>query len=148
MAEQSDNHRPTWHDAARKGFRRVLKLYDMDDSRIVQRPAQEQAFSNLESQAHVNPANLPLDDLLSGWELRILRLEIYYMANFERREFRGRYGDGWTAGGKYGWIAGETGLVAYQVCCLLDEMSAVISAAQLDAAAQVILKEWLADKCP
>lgn len=132
-------HEPTWHDAARTGFRRVLALYDMDDSRIVYRRTQEEAFRNLEARLHIDTADLsPLTPL----ETELLRLEIYYLANFEKRDFKTRYGDGWTMAGRCSWIAGQAGFAtAFEVNCILEEVSAVLDAACFDAHVEAIVRE-------
>lgn len=140
MTAQPNDPKATWRNAARAGFRNVLALYEMDDSAIVRRPAQDTAFHNLESQAYGNGADL---SPLSPLEAELLRLEIYYMANFEKRDFKAKYGDQWTAGGKYDWIARETGnLLAFQVRCILEDVSAVVGAAQRDAAADALVRLW------
>lgn len=137
-------HEPSWHHAARKGFRRVLRSYGLDDSQIVYRRTQEEAFRNLEAQLYINAADL---SPLAPMEMELLRLEIYYLANFERREFKMQYGEGWTAAGRYAWIARESRFATgFEVKCILEDVGAVLDAVCFDAQVDAIVRQQLMDK--
>lgn len=142
MTEATQNNEPTWHDAARAGFRQVLQAYGLDDSDIVYRRTQEEAFRNLEARVDSDLQDTPLTPL----ELEVLRLEVYYMANFARREFQRRYGYDWTAGGKYTWIAAQTELLAFQVKCILEDVSVVVNAVQFDALVQRVAEQMVDER--
>lgn len=92
-----------WEKVAVKGFRNWLEFWNLqaikDNSNAVSlvdfgmnmpRPTEEQALGNLERQARVKFKVLQTANLESVYR-EVLALDRYFLANYERREFRVKY---------------------------------------------------------
>ena len=92
-----------WEKVAVKGFRNWLRFWNLeavkDNSNAASlvdfgmnmpRPTEEQALGNLEKQAKVKLKVLQTVNLETVYR-EVLALDRYYLANYERREFRVKY---------------------------------------------------------